>query len=150
MSHPPTARPTAPRTDSGRPDVDTVIVGAGIGGLLAAITAAHHAPTSRVVVLEPHPPGGRARCDRREGFTFNRGPRALYRNGEADRALRTVGVDTVSGGLPTLAGAAAIHRGVLHRFPGGPMDSVRTTLLTTGEKAQVSRLIAALWRTSRR
>lgn len=142
MSHP----PTAPRTNPGPPDVDTLVVGAGIGGLLAAITAAQQAPTSRVVVLEPHPPGGRGRCDRREGFTFNRGPRALYRNGEADRALRSVGVDTASGGPPILAGAAAIHGGAVHRFPGGPVESLRTTLLTGSEKAQVSRLLAALWR----
>ena len=123
----------------------TVVVGAGIGGLLAAITAAE-GPRQRVVLLDPHPPGGRARCDVRQGFTFNRGPRAIYRRGPADQALQAVGVDTSSGGPPSLHGALALLHGGTHRFPGRPLDSARTTLFTAREKAHLARETAALWR----
>ena len=126
---------------------DTVVIGGGLAGLLAAITAATAAPArSRVVVLEPHALGGRARCDQRDGFTFNRGPRALYADGIADRALRAVGVDTSTGGKPTFTDPVAIHDGILHRFPGSALDSARTTLFTPRQKVAVSRTLAALWR----
>lgn len=133
---------TAPIPDQ----AGTVVVGAGIGGLLAAITAAKARPDRTVVVLEPRPAGGRARCDVRDGFTFNRGPRALYVKGPADVALRAVGVDTSTGGKPVVAGGAAWSGGELHRFPGGPLDSLRTTLLTPGQKVALSRALAAAWR----
>jgi len=97
-------------------------------------------------VLDPHPPGGRARCDHRDGFTLNRGPRALYVKGIADRALQAVGVDTSAGGKPTLADPLAVAGGRLHRFPGGPLDSLRTTLLSAREKVALSGALAALWR----
>ena len=138
----PSPEPTAPAT------AGTVVVGAGIGGLLAAITAAELQPRQRVVVVDPHPPGGRARVDRRGGFTFNRGPRALYVGGEADRALRRIGVDTGHGGPPHLGGAVAIADGRVHRFPGGPVASARTSLFTVGQKGQAARTLAALWRAS--
>jgi phytoene dehydrogenase-like protein len=136
--------PTDPSTD--RDLAPTVVVGAGIGGLLAAITAADLQPHRRVVVVDPHPPGGRARVDRRAGFTFNRGPRALYVDGEAERALRHVGVDTSHGGPAHLGGALAIAGGRAHRFPGGALDSARTSLFSVRQKAQVTRALAALWR----
>lgn len=122
----------------------TVVVGAGIGGLLAAVTAA--GAGAKVVLLDPHPPGGRARCDERGGFTFNRGPRALYRRGPADRALQAVGVRTGTGGPPQLGGALAIHGGTAHRFPGGAGDAVRTSLFTSRQKVQAARTLAALGR----
>jgi phytoene dehydrogenase-like protein len=141
--HPTTAPgvPTAPAHQAG-----TVVVGAGIGGLLAAVTAARAVPRSRVVLLDPHPPGGRARCDDRGGFRFNRGPRAIYRNGPAEQALRAVGVRTTSGGRPDVSDALALHGGTTHRFPSGPGSALRTTLFTAKEKAQVARATAALWR----
>ena len=40
---------------------------------------------------------------------------------------------------PSCTGAAALHGGALHRFPGGPLDSLRTTLLTAREKVCGSR-----------
>ncbi|WP_426574172.1 NAD(P)-binding protein [Aquihabitans sp. McL0605] len=125
---------------------DTVVVGAGLGGLLAAVTAARARPSASVVVLDAQQPGGRARCDQRDGFTFNRGPRALYVGSTADRALRAVGVDTGHGGKPAMAGAVAIHGGRVHRFPGGPLDSARTTLLSPREKLAAGAALAAVWR----
>jgi phytoene dehydrogenase-like protein len=137
--------PTDPSTEPTN-RAATIVVGAGIGGLLAAITAADGPQRARVVVLDPHPPGGRARVDQRQGFLFNRGPRALYRKGVADQALRHVGVDTGDGGPPHLGGALAIAAGQAHRFPGRPIDSARTTLFTAREKVELSRTLAAVWR----
>lgn len=137
------------RAEDASAAVDTVVVGAGIGGLLAAITAAdgsRGARGTRVVLVDPHPPGGRARTDLRGGFTFNRGPRALYRKGPADRALRALGVDTGTGGPPSLRNAIAIHEGTAHRFPGKGLDAVRTSLFTARQKAEVTRTAAALRR----
>lgn len=139
---PPLAPPTPPE---GTPErVDTVVVGAGIGGLLAAVTAAGAHPGGRIAVVDPHPPGGRARCDDRSGFTFNRGPRALYPASE--RVLRAAGVDTSHAGPPSLKGAVAVVGGATPRFPGRPGDALRTTLFTPSQKLQVTRALAALWR----
>ena len=102
-----------------------------------------------MVVIDPHPPGGRARVDDRNGFRFNRGPRALYVRGPADRALRAVGVATRTGGAPVLRGAIAVHGGQAHRFPGRALDAARTSLFSPRQKAQVSRTLAALWRSDR-
>jgi phytoene dehydrogenase-like protein len=126
--------------------VSTLVVGGGIGGLLAAITAAGRDPGCRVVLVDPHPPGGRARCDERGGFVFNRGPRALARRGPAERALTAVGVRTTAGGPPELGGALAIFEGTGHHFPGGAGSALRTSLFTARQKVQVTRTLAALWR----
>lgn len=130
--------------------VSTVVVGAGLGGLLAAVTAADADPTGRVVVLDPHPPGGRARCDERGGFLFNRGPRALYRKGPGDQALRAAGVDTSTGGPPHVADGIAVLAGQAHRFPSGLLNSARTTLFTARQKAQVVRTATALFQADAR
>ena len=144
------SQPSGPRTPSAGDALgaraDTVVIGAGLGGLLAATTAARAAPHARVVLVDPHPAGGRARCDVRDGFTFNRGPRALYVCGPADDALRAAGVDTGRGGPPDLGGALAIAGGRLHRFPSGPIATARTSLFTTREKAAAGRALAAMWR----
>ena len=124
----------------------TIVVGAGLGGLLAAITVADAHPAGRVVVFEPHPAGGRARCDQRDGFTLNRGPRALYIDSIADRTLRAVSVDTSRGGPPVIAGGVAIAAGEVHRFPGGAGDALRTRLFSGREKVAVGRLMAAVLR----
>ncbi|MGN6694167.1 MAG: NAD(P)-binding protein [Aquihabitans sp.] len=146
-----TVHPTEPhdQTDPASERAATVVVGAGIGGLLAAITAADGA-SGRVVLLDPHPAGGRARTDDRGGFTFNRGPRALYVGGPADQALRAVGVDTSHGGPASLRDAIAVFGGQVHRFPGEPFDALRTSLFGPRQKVQVARTLGALWRATPR
>ena len=62
-----------------------MVIGAGLAGLTAATTAARAG--RRVVVVEAHTEGGRARTDERRGYRFNQGAHALYKSGEAWRIL---------------------------------------------------------------
>jgi phytoene dehydrogenase-like protein len=66
---------------------DVIVVGGGIAGLAAATTAARHG--SKVVLVDAHHLGGRAQSDHRRGFTFNRGPHALYDRGAGRDAVLT-------------------------------------------------------------
>ena len=133
------ARPLRPgEADAGTP-IDIAVVGGGLGGLLAAVDAARRPTTGRVVLFEPHPLGGRARCDERSGFTFNRGPRAIYRGGPADRLLTELGIDTSTGGPPSMAGAGATSAGQVHLLPQGAASALRSSLLTPGEKLTFAR-----------
>lgn len=127
--------------------LDVAVVGGGVGGLVAAATAATEPGARRVVLFEAHPLGGRARCDRRDGFTFNRGPRALYLGGAAHRTLEHLGVDTTAGGPPSRSGAGASDGGVVHLLPQGPGSALRTSLLTSGEKLTFARAFVRLART---
>ena len=114
--------------------IDTAVIGGGLAGLLAAITAARTPGSGRVVLFDPHPLGGRARCDERDGFVFNRGPRALYVGGLAEQALTGLGIDVARGGPPNLAGAGALDGGEVHVMPQGPGTALRTSLMSAGEK----------------
>jgi phytoene dehydrogenase-like protein len=118
---------------------DVAVVGGGLGGLVAALTAARAAGRRRVDLFDPHPLGGRARCDERNGFTFNRGPRALYIGGAADRVLTDLGIDTSAGGPPHVEGSGVIDRGEVHAMPHSPATAMRTTLMSPSEKFAFAR-----------
>ncbi len=126
--------------DQPRAVIDTVVVGGGVAGLVAATTAARAGGT--VVLLENHPLGGRARVDERDGFRFNRGPRALYLAGAAKPVLDQLGVDTSAGGPPPGLGAQARRDGRLHLLPQDVRSLFRTTLLGPADKLAVARLLA--------
>ena len=119
-----------------------IVVGGGLGGLLAAALAA--ADGARVLLLDAHPLGGRARTDQRGGFTFNRGPRALYRGGPADRLLRSLGVATRTGAKPGLTRAGAILDGRVHRFPTSAAAALRTDLFAGARRRDAARALGAL------
>lgn len=146
MSTAPTPQRPSPTTAA--PPVDVVVVGAGIAGLVAARLAASTGVGQgggrprRVIVLDPRPIGGRARCDERDGFVLNRGPRALYVGGRADRVLRDLGV-SLPGSAPDLRQARASLGGTLHRLPTGVGSFARTTLLSHRERLAVGRALTA-------
>ncbi len=129
-----------PRTDE---PIDTVVVGGGLAGLVAAAIAAREG-IGRVLLFDPHPLGGRARVDDREGYRFGRGPRALYLGGPAEQTLQDLGVDTSAGGAPLLDGAGAIDGGRLHRLPQGPLSVLRSTLMSPLEKFALAKAFARL------
>jgi phytoene dehydrogenase-like protein len=115
------------------------VVGSGVAGLVAAWCAADRG--ARVVLVDPHPPGGRAQVDHRNGFTLNRGPRALYWRGRAHRTLSSLGIE-LAGARPVTAGSAALAGGQLHPLPTGLTTLARTTLLAGSERRAVARLLA--------
>jgi phytoene dehydrogenase-like protein len=123
---------------------DIAVIGAGLAGLAAAAAAAEAG--RHVVVLDAHQPGGRARVDDRNGFRFNRGPRALYIGGPGEQVLQHFGVRTDTGGRPALDGIMLRRAGELHRQPVGVTSLLRTTLLSAREKAQAARLLGSLGR----
>jgi phytoene dehydrogenase-like protein len=69
----------------------TIVIGGGLAGLTAAATLARAGRQVTVLEAAEHI-GGRARSRKRDGFTLNVGPHALYRTGGGLAALRRLGV----------------------------------------------------------
>ena len=72
------------------PQWDVIVVGAGLAGLCAAASATQHG--ARVLVLESHQAGGRARTVERQGFVLNMGAHALFVRGAGASVLGELGV----------------------------------------------------------
>lgn len=122
---------------------DVVVLGAGLAGLVAAATAARAGATVRLV--EPHAAGGRARVDQRDGFALNRGPRAIYVGGIAERTLLDLGITSVrAGSAPRPHHAGARWRGATDELPAGPLSGARARFLTAGDKARLARALPRL------
>lgn len=120
---------------------DVVVVGGGLAGLAAAATAAGDG--RRVVLLDGHPFGGRARTEERNGYVFNRGPRALYLGGAGRSILQQFGIDP-TGGPPLLKGSMGLLDGSLHLLPQGPGSLVRTDLLGVKAKLKLGALLGRM------
>jgi len=120
---------------------DVIVAGAGLAGLAAAATAARSG--RRVLVVEAHVPGGRARTDDRRGFLFNQGAHALYLGGHATQVLGDLGLPLPSGGRPSndLWGIAG---DVVSRLPLTASGAVSSRLVDTVGKAQLARAVLRL------
>src|SRR5262249_25812654 len=117
-------RPTA---HSSQPTVDSppvVVVGGGIARLVSATLVARAGLQARVLE-KASAIGGRASTRERNGFLFNLGPHALYRDGTLSQTLRQLGVE-VTGAVPGGSGGFAIRSGRRHTLPVG-----LTSLMTT-------------------
>ena len=104
-------------------DADVIVIGAGLAGLAAAATARQAG--CRVLVVEAHGAGGRARTTDRDGFTLNLGAHALYRRGEGAKVLASLGI-VPDGASPPLNRYRAMAAGHLHVLPTGPGSMART------------------------
>ena len=124
------------------PMPDTVVVGAGLAGLVAANRLADDGLT--VVVLDTRGrAGGRARTSLLGGHLFNQGPHALYTGGAAIAGLQTLGIHP-DGEPPALDGACALDAERIHLLPAGPGSLTLTSLLGPLGKAGVARLLSRL------
>jgi phytoene dehydrogenase-like protein len=122
-------------------DWDVIVVGAGLAGLAAGATATRAG--SRTLVLDAHPPGGRARVTKTDGFTFNRGAHALYQRGAGSEVLGSLGIGP-QGSSPPLGRYQALAGGELHLLPTSPGSLRRTTLLGRKDKEAFAEFLARL------
>jgi len=124
------------------PPRSVVVVGAGLAGMTAALTAADHGAQVTVLEARGHV-GGRARtATTTEGFRFNQGAHALYRGGAAWEVLTGFGI-TPRGSSPEAARAYGVLRdGTLHALPGSFAGLLRTRVLGGLGKLEVVRTLA--------
>ena len=120
---------------------DVAVVGAGIAGLVAAVTAAEAG--SRVVLIDSHEPGGRARTTVREGFAHNIGPHALYLAGHLQPFLDARGMSP-SGGIPPNGSVGLLRDGQLWQLSMGIMGVAKSKLLSPRGRARFLSLMARL------
>ena len=121
---------------------DTIIIGAGLAGLTAAAQLAQAG--HRTLVLERNSQvGGRARTDDLDGWHFNHGGHALYRNGLGHRTLQALGVEP-DGATPPLARAQIETNGNTTPLPIGFRSLVRTHALRATSKPQFARLMTSV------
>jgi len=121
--------------------IDIAVVGAGLAGLIAARLAMQQG--ARVVVIEPHAPGGRAQSADHDGFLFNRGPHALYLGGEAKKVLSRLGIDP-PGGSPPGNLAHALRGNDLIPLPTTARALLTSPLLGVRSRLALARLFARL------
>jgi glycine/D-amino acid oxidase-like deaminating enzyme len=125
-----------------RLDIDVVVVGAGLAGLVAAAVAARGGAS--VVVCDVRSAGGRARSDEREGFILNQGPHALYRMGAGATVLARLGVG-FSGSPPhPVVSGYTEATGELAVLPTSARSLLRSPVLGLSDKVRLARLLARI------
>ncbi len=142
-----TAETTAETFDRHRNErgYDIAVVGAGIAGLVAAVSAIEAG--SRVVLIDAHDPGGRARTTVRDGFEYNIGPHALFLAGHLQSFLAARSM-APTGGLPLNRRVELLRDGRLWPLSLGAVDIARTKLLTPRGRVRILGLMARLPRMS--
>jgi phytoene dehydrogenase-like protein len=121
---------------------NTIIIGGGVAGLVAATSIAKTGNT--VVLVEKSAAlGGRAATREKHGFSFNLGPHALYREGHLRHTLQSFGIDT-PGAVPGGNGGFAIHHGQLHTLPTGFLSLITTDLLPLSAKFEFATLLSRI------
>jgi phytoene dehydrogenase-like protein len=123
-------------------EVDVVVVGGGVAGMVSAAFAAESG-ASVLLVEAASEFGGRARTRIVSGYHFNQGAHALYRDGFLDKALQDLGI-TAAGRPPALADGVFVYENALHPAPFRAAGLAATTLLSDVEKAELASLLRSL------
>lgn len=121
---------------------DVIVIGGGLAGLIAAAEAARAG--AAVELYEGSDGlGGRARTRRAEGFAFNQGGHALYRQGALGAALDRLQI-AFRGGSPTYGRALAISGERTTLLPFTRATIARTSLLDGSERGALTNALRAL------
>jgi glycine/D-amino acid oxidase-like deaminating enzyme len=120
---------------------DIVVVGGGIAGLVAALSATERG--ARVAVIESTSPGGRAKTTERDGYHYNTGPHALYHAGHLLPFLQARGLEP-AGREPASKTIRIVRDGALHELTFSAIDLARTRLLSPKSRMRVLALLAKL------
>ena len=122
--------------------VDTVVIGGGLAGLVAANHLADSGTT--VTVIEARSAvGGRASTTERDGFLVNEGPHALYRGGVGAAALGELGIEA-AGGMPSVTKSYGLSNGRVSCLPASFMTLLRTKLVPLSLKPKLAITMAGL------
>src|SRR5215203_2483394 len=118
---------------------DIIIIGGGIAGLVAAVTAGESG--SNVALLEAHGLGGRAQTVIRDGFHYNVGPHALYEAGHLRPWLAARGLDP-AGGTPNAKSIRGLRDGELWPLTFSAVGIARAGVLTARGRVRMLTLLA--------
>ena len=113
---------------------DVVVVGGGLAGLVAAVTAANGG--SSVALLDSRSFGGRGRSASRDGFVLDEGGHALYRGGGGWDVLTSLGVDP-QGVTPDPKSYRVLWHGEVAPLPTTATGILTTRLLGVRSKAKL-------------
>jgi phytoene dehydrogenase-like protein len=114
---------------------NVVVVGGGLAGLAASIYLARGGRT--VTLFEKRRVlGGRAITNFRQGYRFNLGAHAFYRDGAGAKVYRELGIP-IRGGIPKPRALALINGEEL-RLPNSWLSFISTSLLSLRGKAQLA------------
>jgi oxygen-dependent protoporphyrinogen oxidase len=119
------------------PEVEAVVVGAGIAGLAAALELQQH--LRDVLVLDPSDrPGGVMRTDHVSGYVIERGPNTYQVKAPMLASLRRDGFESsLLRALPASRLRCVFHEGRLVPVPMSPVALVRTPLLSARGKLRL-------------
>lgn len=120
---------------------DIVIVGGGLSGLTAAVYLSKLGKKVAVIEKGKHL-GGRASTKEILGSSYNLGPHAFYKKGEALRILREIGI-AVEGGSPRLNGTIFFEN-LPYELPSTFISVLKTKLQSYKEKKEFIQLMLNL------
>ena len=122
---------------------NVIIIGAGLGGLLAANKLVDHGSSVRILEASAES-GGRARSLDAAGASINLGAHALYMGGPLWNMLREL--DAVPDGLDPVkrrgARGAGRYRKQTHLIPTTPMQILTSSMLSWRGKRDIARFFA--------
>ncbi|MEW6207064.1 MAG: FAD-dependent oxidoreductase [Acidobacteriota bacterium] len=123
---------------------NVIVIGGGMAGLAAATFIARTGLSVKLFE-QSGALGGRARTKEQNGFYFNIGPHALYRQGAGMEVLAELGI-TPRGAPPRVSKGFAVREGVKYLLPTSTATLFKTDLLRLKSKLEIARLLATIAR----